>query len=82
VRNPFSGIYDFLFARSQKDDLVAEHLVREHHNGRSIDDILADAYVRNNLSHDGLHRLLDRPDVVRALGDDIAAAHHALHADH
>ncbi len=73
VRTPFS----FLFARSQKEDLVAEHIVREHHRGRSLEDILKDSYVTNRLSPDKIDRVLERPEVIRSIGDDIIAEHRA-----
>ena len=59
--------FSFLFARSRKEDLVAEHVIREHHRGRSLDDILDDAYVTNRLSPEQVDRLLDRPEVVHAV---------------
>jgi hypothetical protein len=70
LRSPFS----FLFARPQTEELVAEYVVREHHSGRSLDAILADAYVTNRCTPEQIRRVLERPEVVHALGDDIAAA--------
>jgi|tagenome__1003787_1003787.scaffolds.fasta_scaffold14626348_1 hypothetical protein len=69
-RSPFS----FLFVRSRKEEVCAEHLIREHHRGRALDDILRDAYITNRLSPEQVARLLDRPDVLRAFGDDLVAA--------
>jgi hypothetical protein len=66
LRSPFA----FLFQRPQKEELVAEYVVREHHAGRSLDDILGDAYVTNRLSADQIGRVLERPEVVAALGSD------------
>jgi hypothetical protein len=37
-----------------------------------LDDILDDPYVRNRLSPPEIARLLDRPDVIKAIGDDMA----------
>jgi len=73
VRTPFS----FLFARSRKEELCAEHVIREHHRGRSLDDILDDAYIKNRLTPDKVQRLLERPDVLHAVGEDMIAAHRA-----
>jgi hypothetical protein len=70
LRSPFS----FLFARPQTEELVAEYVVREHHSGRSLDAILEDAYVTNRCTPEQIRRVLERPEVVHALGDDIAAA--------
>jgi hypothetical protein len=71
LRSPFA----FLFTRSQKEDLVAEHVIREHHRGRPLEQILDDAYVTNRLSAQQINRLLDRPEIVRAVGEDTLAAH-------
>lgn len=71
LRTPFG----FLIARPQSEELVAEHVIREHRRGRALSEILADAYVVNRLSEAQVARLLDRPDVLHAIGDDLAAAH-------
>ena len=75
LRNPFS----FLFARSTKEERVAAYVIREHERGRSLEDILEDPYVRNRLSANQQARLLDRADIIRAVGDDtIHAARNSL----
>jgi hypothetical protein len=66
LRSPFS----FLFARSSAEDRVAAYVVREHSRGRGLSEILEDRYVQNRLSVEQQRRLLDRPEVVHALGDD------------
>jgi hypothetical protein len=71
LRSPFA----FLFQRPQREELVAEYVVREHRSGRSLTDILDDAYVKNRCTPEQVRRVLERPEVVHALGDDIAAAH-------
>jgi hypothetical protein len=71
LRNPFS----FLFARSSAEEQVVAYLTREHRRGRSVADILQDRYVQNRLSAQQQARLLDRPDVVKTLGEqDVDAA--------
>ncbi|HEV8603383.1 MAG TPA: hypothetical protein VGQ68_08330 [Gaiellaceae bacterium] len=67
LRNPFS----FLFARSSHEDRVAAYVIREHERGRSLTEILEDPYVRNRTTPLERERLLDKPEVIRALGDDI-----------
>ena len=64
LRNPFS----FLFARSQRDERLVQYVIREHKRGRSLDEILEDPFVRNRCTESQKQRLLDHPDVVRALG--------------
>jgi hypothetical protein len=66
LRNPFS----FLFTRSTQEDRVAAYVIREHERGRNLDEILEDPYVRNRLTVQQRNRLLDRPDIIRAIGDD------------
>ena len=61
-------LFNNLFARSQKDDLVAQYVIREHQRGRPLSEIIEDRYVQNRLSKEQVSRLLDRPEVVRALG--------------
>jgi hypothetical protein len=65
LRSPFS----FLSARSSKEERVAAYVVREHERGRTLADILDDPYVRNRLTPQQTERLLDRPEIVRAVGD-------------
>jgi len=75
LRNPFS----FLFARSSQEERVAAYVIREHERGRSLDEILNDPYVRNRLTPAQQARLLDRADIIRAVGDDtVASARDAL----
>ena len=70
LRNPFS----FLFARSSQEDRLATYVIREHERGRSLDDILDDPYVRNRANPAEVRRLLDRPEVIHALGESTVAA--------
>jgi hypothetical protein len=75
IGNIFRSLYAFLFTRTQKEDLVAEYVVREHRHGRSLDDILDDPYVRNRCTPEQVKRVLERPELVHAIGEDIVAAH-------
>jgi hypothetical protein len=70
-RNPFS----FLFASKSGEERVAVYIVREHKRGRTLSDILDDPFVRNRCSDREIGRILERPDVIHALGDDIVAEH-------
>jgi hypothetical protein len=69
-RNPFS----FLSARSSKDERLSAYVIREHERGRSLTEILDDPYVRNRATPQELARMLDRPEVIRALGEGVVAA--------
>ena len=69
-RNPFS----FLFAKSSHEDRVVAYVIREHERGRALAEILEDPYVRNRTTPLERERLLDRPEVVRALGEEVVTA--------
>jgi hypothetical protein len=67
----FKDMFSFLFQRSTSEDRVAQYVVREHDRGRSLHDILEDKYVVNRLqSPQQRAALLDRPEVVHAVGAD------------
>jgi hypothetical protein len=66
LRSPFS----FLFARPSAEERVAAYVIREHARGRRLSDILEDRYVQNRLTPQQRMRLLDRPEVIQALGDE------------
>jgi len=60
-------------ASMSKEDSLAAYIVREHRTGRALDDILEDPYLKNRASDEQRLRLLDRADVIRAVGEDTAA---------
>ena len=65
----FKDMFSFLFQRSTSEDRVAEYVIREHDRGRTLRDILDDKYVVNRLpEQEQRDRLLDRPDVLHAIG--------------
>jgi hypothetical protein len=65
-RNPFQ----FLFQRSGQEDRFAAYVIREHERGRSLEEILNDRYLLNRTTEGQRARLLDRPEVVRAIGSE------------
>jgi hypothetical protein len=65
-RNPFT----FLFQRSSQEERFAAYVIREHDRGRSLEEILNDRYLLNRTTEQQRARLLDRPEVIRAIGDD------------
>ena len=69
-RNPFS----FMFTPKGAEERVAAYVIREHDRGRTLDDILDDPYVVNRLSEADVARVLERPEVVKAIGDDMVEA--------
>jgi hypothetical protein len=78
------GFFSRLFGREEKkdaqpregyskEDSLAAYVVREHRNGRSLTDILDDPYLKNRATDEQRLRLLERPEVIRAVGEDTAA---------
>jgi hypothetical protein len=65
----------FPFSRSRNEVILAEYVIREHHRGRALHEILEDAYVTNRCSREQIERLFDQPELVHAIGADIIAAH-------
>ena len=43
-------------------------MIREHSRGRKLAEVMEDSYVQNRLTPEQQKRLLDRPEVVRAIG--------------
>jgi hypothetical protein len=68
-RNPFAA----LFSRSDQLDRLAAYVIREHRRGRPLAKILEDPYIRNRSTPEQRDRLLDNPQVIRALGEDVVA---------
>lgn len=67
------GAFSFLSSSSRNEQRMADYVVREHHRGRPLQEILQDKYVTNRCTPEQIKRLLDRPEVVHALGDDVVA---------
>ena len=65
ARNPFS----FLFVSSKREQYLAQYVVRECSGGRSLEDVLADPYARNRSTPGERARLLERPEIVEAIGE-------------
>lgn len=69
-----SDFFRNLFASTKgSNERIAAYIVREHDRGRTLEDILGDPYVVNRCSEDEIARVLERPEVVRALGGDVAS---------
>jgi hypothetical protein len=68
-------LFSSFFQRSAGEERVAQYVIREHDRGRPLAEILEDRYVVNRLqSPEKRARLLDRPDVIHAVGTDMAEA--------
>jgi hypothetical protein len=68
-----SGVFSFLQSRSQIEERLAQYVIREHKRGRPLADILEDAYVRNRCTPEQIARLLDRPELIHSIGNDVVA---------
>jgi hypothetical protein len=77
------GFFSRLFGKKEKTDAargaigkeesLAAYIIREHKSGRNLDEILDDPYLKNRATEEQLLRLLERADVIRAVGEDTAA---------
>jgi len=67
-------IHEFLneLAIDAVEERVVEYVIREVHQGRKLMEALADPYVKNRLSEERLSRVLETPEVVAALEEQIA----------
>jgi hypothetical protein len=66
------GLGDFirnLFSPRDPLDRLTTYVLREHERGRPLQEILEDPYVTNRTSEEQRARLLDNPDIVRAVGE-------------
>jgi hypothetical protein len=68
-KNPFG----FLFVRTRREQYLTQYVVREYGRGRSLEDVLADPYVRNRSTPEERARLLERPELVAAIGEQAVA---------
>jgi hypothetical protein len=66
----FRSLFSFLWTSSRRENAVAQYVIREHHRGRSVTEIVEDPYVKNRVSPEQLSRILERPEVLHAIGGD------------
>lgn len=69
MRNPFASF----FARSRREQYLVPYVLREYARGRPLQDVLEDRYVRNRSTPEERGRLLERPEVVAAVGRQVVA---------
>ena len=68
-RNPFKS----LFGTTRREQYVERYVIREYQKGRAFAEILEDPYVLAWSTPDEQARLLERPDVVAAIGEHAIA---------
>jgi hypothetical protein len=68
-RNPFKS----LFGATRREQYVERYVLREHAGGRAFAEILEDPYVLAWSTPEERARLLERPNVVAAVGENAVA---------
>jgi hypothetical protein len=63
----------FTFGTTSRDDALARHVITEFRRGASLATVLDAPYVRNRTDAVARQRLLDRSDVVEAIGAEVIA---------
>ncbi len=56
------------------EERVVDYVIREVRNGRKLTEALQDPYVKNRLSPERLEKVLENPEVMKALEDQIAVS--------
>lgn len=56
------------------EERVVEYVIRELGNGRKLSEILKDPYVKNRLSEEKLAKVLENPEVMTVLEEQIAVS--------
>ncbi len=54
-------------ATDEAEQRVVEYVIREVKNGRRLTEVLKDPFVRNRLSDERVHNVLESPEVLDAL---------------
>jgi hypothetical protein len=62
--DPFSRL-----TGSRSEEALVRYVIAECRKGRALADVLQDPYVTNRADRTTLQRLMDHPELVRALGD-------------
>jgi hypothetical protein len=65
------GILGGLSGSGAVEDALVRYVVRELDAGRPLADVMTDPYVTNRAGKVDSRRLLDRPEVIAAVGEDV-----------
>ena len=65
------NLFGSLFGSSRQEQYLVRYVLREHARGRPLAEIFEDSYVRNRSTPEERARLLERPEVVAAVGDNV-----------
>jgi len=55
------------------EERVAEYIIREVHNGRSLMEVIEDPYVRNRVNEAKRAEILENPEILDAFEEEIRA---------
>jgi hypothetical protein len=66
MKNPFAS----LFGRTRSEDFLAAYVMRECRRGRTFAEVIEDPYVLNRSTPEQRARLLERADVIAAVGTE------------
>jgi hypothetical protein len=58
-------------SESARHKRLVEYVVRQVSQGRTLDDVLGDPYITNRINELEQRALLDEPEVVEAVSDDV-----------
>ena len=58
-------------ATDEAEQRVVEYVIREVNNGRRLTEVLQDPYVRNRLSDERVQHVMENPEVLNALEEQI-----------
>ncbi len=56
------------------EDRMVRFIVQEIHNGKSLEEAMNEAYIQNNTSAEWRRQILDRPEIVKAVEEELAKA--------
>jgi hypothetical protein len=68
-----SGPYFFIGPRPFREARIRGYLVRQHHAGRTLEEILEDAYIARCGGRELAWRVVCQPETIAALGADVLA---------
>ncbi len=64
IKNPFAS----LFGSTRREQYLTRYVLRETAKGRSLDEVLTDPYIRNRSTPEERARLIEQPEIVKAIG--------------
>jgi len=64
IKNPFAS----LFSSTRREQYLTRYVLRETAKGRLLDEVLTDPYIRNRSTPEERARLIEQPEIVKAIG--------------